>query len=223
MARLATRPSRPTARKGRYSRNQPGVLGAAEGPPSVELEVPQVRHQERDRRVHVVPADVEVGQRQVPRHAVRIGAELVADDDDHHVDQHARTADQAEPEEEQPVLFVPDQQVVTESLHDETKAYRRPAPSPSRPAAPDLRRPPAFPGKWAQTASDTPVEHVVRAQFPWTSGRRRRGPSAARGWTGQGSTVIRSDPGRRHWLVVGQVGSERVEVDRTAGQASALG
>ena len=54
------------------------VLRAAEGPEPVELEVPQVGDQERDRGVDVVPAHVEVSERQVQEDAVLVRTDLLA-------------------------------------------------------------------------------------------------------------------------------------------------
>jgi hypothetical protein len=88
------------------------VFGAAKRPQPVELEVPQVGDQERDGRVDVVPANVEVGERQVVEEAILVGAQLLARDRDEQVHDNARTANDGEPEELLPVLPVAYEHVV---------------------------------------------------------------------------------------------------------------
>ena len=94
-----------------------GVLGAAEGPQPVELEVPQVGHEERDGGEHVVPADVVVGQRQAQEDVVLIRPDLVGDHGDQQVHEHAGETDNAEPEQEQPVVPMPDEQEMSQPFH----------------------------------------------------------------------------------------------------------
>ena len=118
MPRLAIRASSPDGEERQVLPPPAGVLRALERPPPVELEVPQVRDHEGDRRVDVVPADVEVGERQVPGHAVRVRADLVGQDQHRHVDEHAGAADQPEAEQQLPVVAVTDGHVVVQTVHD---------------------------------------------------------------------------------------------------------
>src|SRR5215211_5788292 len=81
-----------------------GMFCTAKGPQAVELEVPQVCDQKGDRRVDVIPADIEVGERQIEEDAVLVGTDLLAHDRDEQVHKNARCANEAEPEELLPVV-----------------------------------------------------------------------------------------------------------------------
>src|SRR5215207_3038033 len=90
----------------------------AKGPQPVELEVPQVGDEERDRRVDVIPADIEVGERQIEEDAVLVGTDFLAHDRDEQVHENARCANEAEPEELLPVVPVTYQEVVLQAFHN---------------------------------------------------------------------------------------------------------
>jgi hypothetical protein len=66
----------------------------------------------------VVPADIEVGEWQVEENAILIGTHLVAQDRNEHVDEDAGCADEAKPEEQNPVVPMAYEQVVLQAFHD---------------------------------------------------------------------------------------------------------
>jgi hypothetical protein len=94
------------------------MLRAAKGPVPIELEVPQVGDQERDRRVNVVPAHVEIGEGQVKENAVLVRTHLLAYDRDEKVDEDTGGANEGEPEEQNPVMPVAYEHVVLQAFHN---------------------------------------------------------------------------------------------------------
>jgi len=101
-------------------REPPGMRRATEGPPAIDLEVPQVGDEKRNGGEDVIPADVEVGQGEVQEDAVLVRTQLVADDDDQQIDNDAGRTDDAETEQQAPVVRMADEDEVSKTLNDRT-------------------------------------------------------------------------------------------------------
>jgi hypothetical protein len=109
-------------------RKPPGMRRATEGPPAIDLEVPQVGDQKRNGGEDVIPADVEVGHGEVQEDAVLVRPQLVADDDDQQIDNDAGRTDDAETEQQAPVVRMADEDEVSKSLNDRTSIQTQPSP-----------------------------------------------------------------------------------------------
>jgi hypothetical protein len=76
----------------------------------------------------VIPADVEVGHGEVQEDAVLVRPQLVADDDDQQIDNDAGRTDDAETEQQAPVVRMADEDEVSKSLNDRTSIQTQPSP-----------------------------------------------------------------------------------------------
>jgi len=108
-------------------REPPGMRRATEGPPAIDLEVPQVGDEKRNGGEDVIPADVEVGQGEVQEDAVFVRPQLVADDDDQQIDDYAGRTDDAESEQQAPVVRMADEDEVSKTLNDRTSIPTQPS------------------------------------------------------------------------------------------------
>src|SRR5215213_4516908 len=108
-------------------RKPPGMRRATEGPPAIDLEVPQVGDQKRNGGEDVIPADVEVGHGEVQEDAVLVRPQLVADDDDQQIDDDAGRTDDAETKQQAPVVRMADEDEVSKTLDDRTSIPTQPS------------------------------------------------------------------------------------------------
>jgi hypothetical protein len=108
-------------------RKPAGMRRATEGPPAIDLEVPQVGDEKRNGGEDVIPADVEVGQGEVQEDAVFVRPQLVADDDDQQIDDDAGRTDDAESEQQAPVVRMADEDEVSKTLNDRTSIPTQPS------------------------------------------------------------------------------------------------
>jgi hypothetical protein len=117
-----------TDRKEREILRKPtGMRRATEGPPAIDLKVPQVGDEKRNGGEDVIPADVEVGQGEVQEDAVFVRPQLVADDDDQQIDDYAGRTDDAESEQQAPVVRMADEDEVSKTLNDRTSIPTQPS------------------------------------------------------------------------------------------------